>query len=799
MKKALSLLLACLLLLSNTPQMAAAESQASFKEIMVSIYSMLTGSKENETLLLHNNDVYMKLDRILEYTGYTCDYEHEDTVIRLERSGKRVSIDRVKRQLQCGRYTVRLPELPDYQGSIWIPLHPVLLYLNARCEVSDGHLVILAAETTTHEYIKKFYDMVESQLCTIHWAENESNIFYGLAVAWASIMDVIINGRIGEVVWRQYETERCKSILINIMDEIDEESFGEYAMQHYPDIVENTVWFQELDEYSRLDADEVLAAIKIADYAGDVLEVAEYVTKAYNMQEFHIEVVDNVLLKGNRYFGKSFRNSEMYKAANEIISMYYSKRAPASIAVLFVLEHGIDLLYKKLTDRLLTSSGTLIIVGAKLFAAYMGYNTAYDDFLTLKSMYQLQKNLEIAFDAAVEEVQKRSAFSTDNIDFLYNDALLYIQTRIAADRILGINADRVMETYRSFLSVDKGTLYFDDPGYMSENRATADVVSSLPQAAGNAGWVGKYSEIYNQGYGSYFAEYPEEENIPSVELYADGTYQFIFNELEGMLPVNGKWQVDPDNENIVRLFKPDTELFYKGRILEDILLYRITDSEIIILGPEYLPGVTNAGDIYRKKGAIPDPSAKKHWYQVYLDLLYSSADADGYVQLFDINGLGSVRLVDINNDQVPELIIGDQYEYLHLYTVSDNEAVCLTNFDGDSAEISIRQDVNTGRRYLFSTNYFMTVRIDWDGKNPASNHKLLLKTHDALDEFTSIITYYVNGEVTDQESYEKAKSDLENTYELVSVIQPHAIASTNRGSAIYGLSRCMLKYIAENP
>ena len=413
-------------------------------------------------------------------------------------------------------------------------------------------------------------------------------------------------------------------------------------------------------------------------------------------------------------------------------------------------------------------------------------------------MYQLQKNLEIAFDAAVEEVQKRSAFSTDNIDFLYNDTLLYIQTRIAADRILGINASRVIETYRSFLSVDKDTLYFDDPGYMSENRVTAEVVSSLPQAAENADLVGKYSEIYSQGYGSYFIEYPKEEYIPSVELFADGTYQFTFNELEGMYPINGKWQVDPDNENIVRLFKPDSDEYFNRMVGRDILLYRISDSEIIVLEPEKLTGVTRAGDIYRKKGAIPDPSAKKYWYQVYLDLLYSSADADRYVQLFGINGLGSVRLVDINNDQVPELIIGDQYEYLHLYTVSDNEAVYLTDFDGDSAEISIRQDINTGRHYLFSTNYSMTVRIDWDGKNPASNHKMLLKTHDALNEFTSIITYYVNGETTDQESYEKAKSDFENTYKLVSVIQPHAIPSTYRGSAINDLSRCMLKYIAEN-
>ena len=810
MKKVLSLFLTIILCLTMILPMSAAENDTMFEEREVALYSSFTDSKGNETLLLYGDIVYMKLDSILEYTGYSCEYSPEDPILHLERSGKRITVDKEKGKLHYWGKAIDIPDILDYQESIWIPLHPTLLYLNARCDFADGYLVILTAESTIHEYIHKFYEMIESQLCTIQWADNEDKWYYDAVVVMTSILDVFFNDKIGIVLNKQYEKERCKSILLNIMGEIDEETFDEYAMKYYPEIVKKTKWYKELDKYSKADVDKVLNTIELADYAGDVMELVEYVDKVYNMQEFHIEMVDQVLLKGSRFFGNSFRDKEMYKAAKEMITLYKKERTPFKEVVNFAIEYYIDYrIDEHIYDHLLKPGHALAVIGMKLFAAAMGYNDDYDDFLTLNSMYQLQKELENAFCAAIEDAENHSALSTDHVDFLYDCALLYIQVRRAADNILGINAGKVEEMYHAFLSVDRETLYFDDPNYLSDNLITSDVISSLPGVGTEDGWAGRYVQYFSAWYGNHTSIpnlYTKEEYIPFVELYADGTYKLGLNMLEGMLFVTGEWQIEPENKNMVRLLRPDPELNY-GEVDSDVLFVRISESEIVMLEPDSIMGTSIAGDIYSKMEETSDSSAEnkqKHWYQLYLELI-ASADAMGDKLVLDeyLIGLGNAWLYDINSDSIPELILGDRYnDTCYLYTVQDNKCTFVVDLY-NIVDVTVREDVKTGQRHVFistSVNGAHSIqRVDMDEKNTASVKELITIVHDPIAENMVEIHYYVDGEETDKETYENALSDYENTCKIVETVHPYAInVSSIWNRATYELGKNMIKYIAKN-
>lgn len=139
----------------------------------VIIYDSLEEGYAGDTLLINNKDIYMKLDSILKYTGFQCDYEPDDTLFKLFRSGKCISIDKEKRELHYGDGIIKIRGIINFEEDIWLPIDPILVYLNARCEAVDGKMVIIAANTTLHEYMSMFFELIESQLCTIQWADNE--------------------------------------------------------------------------------------------------------------------------------------------------------------------------------------------------------------------------------------------------------------------------------------------------------------------------------------------------------------------------------------------------------------------------------------------------------------------------------------------------------------------------------------------------------------------------------------------------------------------------------------------------
>ncbi|NLC19272.1 MAG: hypothetical protein GX757_08670 [Clostridiales bacterium] len=610
MKKIILLILFISFIIDHLFPLSTTQAESSYVERNVIVYSTLINRKENVTLLLNKDTVYMKLDQILEYTGYLCKYNLDDSVLNLDRSGKRVTLYRGKNQLSNGKNTISIPEILEYQEILWIPLYPTLLYLNARCETIDKYLVIIAAETTMNEYISKFYNMVNSQLCTIQWADNEDKWYYDTAVVFATVLDVIFNDKIGSVLTFQYETDRCKSMLLNIMDEIDEDSYSFYA-KHYPDIIENTKWYNDLDKYSKVEVDEVLTTIKIVDFTGEVIDLADYFNRVYNIQEFHINMVDQVILKGSKYFSNSFKKGELYKAANDILSLYKSKRTGLNEVTSFLKKQTSDLIYEStIYDKLLKiKDGKVIaLTGIKLLVEYMGYNKTYDDFLTIKSMYLLQKEIEKAISTAINESNNDLAFSTEQVDFLYNSTLLYIQIRRAADKLQQIHADKVDKIYQTFLMVDLDTLYFDDINYLSENRITSDDIASLLTDQRLDSWIGIYDEYIK--YDNRTIElskkwYFKEEYIPYIELFSDGTYYCYMNWYDGMGKHSGIWQIEPYNENMIRLFK--TELFDY-----DFLFERVSESEIILREPEWVSwqerrvhSTSMAGDVFLKRGEQP--------------------------------------------------------------------------------------------------------------------------------------------------------------------------------------------------
>ncbi|MGB4313327.1 MAG: WG repeat-containing protein [Natronincolaceae bacterium] len=193
----------------------------------VIIYDSLEEGYAGDTLLINNKDIYMKLDSILKYTGFQCDYEPDDTLFKLFRSGKCISIDKEKRELHYGDGIIKIRGIINFEEDIWLPIDPILVYLNARCEAVDGKMVIIAANTTLHEYMSMFFELIESQLCTIQWADNEKLWYYDATVAGTVILDIFFNNKTSSFITGQYNMDRSKSILMSVMDEMDEKLYDD--------------------------------------------------------------------------------------------------------------------------------------------------------------------------------------------------------------------------------------------------------------------------------------------------------------------------------------------------------------------------------------------------------------------------------------------------------------------------------------------------------------------------------------------------------------------------------------------
>lgn len=524
--KAFIIMLCIIILLPNF--IVYADLAYETKEVI--IYNSLEKANERDVLLLNNKNVYMKLDSILKYTGYQCDYEVEDTFFRLRRNGKTVFIDKDKGELQYGKTIVKIQDVISYEKDIWIPVDPVLLYLNTRCEVVDNKVVILASEITLNEYMSMFYEMLESQLCTIQWAENEEKWGYDILVGVTSVLDVIFNDKMSSFVTLQYNKDRCRSILLSVMDSIDEELYDIGWAKYYADAIENTKWYKEMDKYSKVELDEVIAVVKIADYVGDVLEVADYIEAVYTIQEFNMDLVKNVVIDGNQYFGKSFSKSKMYEAANEILELYRKERTPVKEFTNLLGKQGFGNITDWASSKVLNLEGgnAIAMIGLKAFGKLQGWDKNFDDFLVLKDMYLFQKEIENGFfTAAKEAIRNPETIDTKKIDFIYDSGLLYIQIRNAADKILGINANKVYETYKEFLSVDKKMLYFDDPGHLPDLCITYDDIVNL-----------------------------DNKEAESDIIWLDTNFDYILHFSEGLSPVelNGKYgYIDKAGKEVIPL------------------------------------------------------------------------------------------------------------------------------------------------------------------------------------------------------------------------------------------------------
>lgn len=301
-------------------------------------------------------------------------------------------------------------------------------------------------------------------------------------------------------------------------------------------------------------------------------------------------------------------------------------------------------------------------------------------------------------------------------------------------------------------------------------------------------WIGRFDEYYSYSNKKFSSEVFKSEYIPYIELFEDGTYFFNLNWYEAMGLELGKWHVDPNNKNIVRLSKPDfivTEFFFE----------RVSEFEIVLRGTDIVrmdnwKSTSSYGDLYvkRENGLYSESKTlnnyHNYWARVYLDLIKTQNFEKTYYGnriILDgqIDGLGSIRLIDINSDNTPELFISNFYEdTIYIYSVKEDKPI-LINYTNDVADISTRRNKITAIKDIFLSVHYngstFLKRLNIIDKYAVQFTTLFGVVNNTVSENQVLSFYYVNEIETDKETYQKELINFENDYLIEKSILPHEI------------------------
>jgi len=191
---------------------------------------------------------------------------------------------------------------------------------------------------------------------------------------------------------------------------------------------------------------------------------------------------------------------------------------------------------------------------------------------------------------------------------------------------------------------------------------------------GKESWVGKYYEFvyFDLERVTFAKDAYGQEYIPYIELLDNGKFNLNLNWYVDMMSFSGSWTIDDKNPNIVHLTMP-REIEHK------VILERLFDGAIAIRGyyemyaSSYnLTSTTLYGTVFLKEGMDLNAMAKKaiseypnYWTNIYVWIVRDACLGGNnlaHVGLGTLNRLDyikSARLYDMDDDGVPELILGD--------------------------------------------------------------------------------------------------------------------------------------------
>lgn len=455
-----------------------------------------------------------------------------------------------------------------------------------------------------------------------------------------------------------------------------------------------------------------------------ILKLPDYIENVYAMQEFDMDLAENVVLKGKNYLDNPPDADKMADALEEMLDIYRGKRmAPGDFYDKLKGETG-DLYLGWSYDKYIeTKEGQpAASIGLKSVLGAPGRKEKYNKSLLLKDIYLFQKEIENIFLKAAEKCKGGTEIiQKDQIDLIYDCGLLYVQLRRAADSLFEINTDgksEVDEIYKGLLSVNKRMLYFDDDEHLPDLCITYDDGRSLAGYPDTVWWDGRYDEYHNHFHGSTQKKLSkdifEPRYTPYIHLHDNGSYQFNVNLYEGMALLKGKWEIDKEDSNIAYLHKPTnvvTDINF-----DRLELRRVSESKFVLDGVENIgfPGfysTSSGGDIYMKEG---DESLITHkiekyrshdWAKLYMDFIDGTemiiSEWNNFLTLdYDISGPSSVVLYDIDSDGVPELFIEEESEGLfYILTIRNNKVVYLGY--ANSGWVVKQRNIETGEDETF--------------------------------------------------------------------------------------------------
>lgn len=485
-KKILTILLiAIIIALPLQAQVEVVEYDSKF----VKVYSLAKQQFNTIELVSSGNQIYMRLDDILKFTGFKSSYAIKDEAFELSRGGKNVTIDYNESKISYGSIEDEIAEKIVWKESVWLPMYPTIKYLNTVIEIEpEGNfIIIINAEYTLLEFIAMFNELVESEVCEIWDYYVNEDLYVKSLLNIAIILDVLGKGKFTAITTGSYDSDYYRDILLKALSEDNFKLKSKIHDDPAPRLADDTLsaiirtkWFEKLDPVDQLEFIEFKSFSTTAQLTKKMLDYLDFYDAVEKINSINVELLRDTIQYMS--YDNQLKNSRLYNEADFIINIFDEE------AENLKLKDSAQFLAETATDAGISFFAGPIGLGANAVNFLydrlgVAPSNTIEDFIATIHYADIQTQIYEVHNLIMREILLNSSqINKDRIDALYASALFYIKVREAHDtHVLNASYDNVSAAAMKFSMVSKSELYLDNPSLNDYSDITLEEVAALPE------------------------------------------------------------------------------------------------------------------------------------------------------------------------------------------------------------------------------------------------------------------------------------------------------------------------------
>ena len=602
-------MLKCFFVLALVFQLFSLRVEAlKFNEKIIPTYDAFSKSFGEISLLFDQEDVYIKIENLNNFTGYYFkDTVNETCFIKGNRK-----VDIKNSQIKYGDASDKI-RIIEYKNEQYISFLPTIDYFDIRIDANENGLIIYRLPYTYSQLIDEMVDVINNEKLKI---PGVNVAVQGLS--WVNkLIDIDFDtlntdSRLDEVILRILKEDDSQkvtgnSVLTDLISlGVDVDSF-----------IENVGHLDCLPEayLARLPKSKLIQVIGTINDVREIdLDVINYSIQIGHLYKKNIDNLKNVVL--NNKFSPFLLNSKTYKITQKYSDAYGDGDKQIQLVYDYFKKENINLIKENILKKCLPYS---LQIGLATYSVLVGDNLNifdYSEFLLYqKDFHNFQEKIIKEIDQYLTKISKGQILGDDEKEYFIELSRLYFQIAVAYYDYMSeedgqhASYDGVKQIAKDKINnIDYTTIHamlFDNPDYDSTTVTSDELVNMY------------YDKTFENRYDQYLK-----------------IYQAFIKDLNGIQTIQ---LLDLDKNGIPEL------LLYSNNNLGDVncSIYRISAERKVILidkiSTEYAKftirnGIYFIDDFYR--------TSTDGQHQIYkgtdliLDVNYSKVDIYGNNNIF---------------------------------------------------------------------------------------------------------------------------------------------------------------------